>query len=154
MWSWLLQHHSNHATRLIEEMFERYWLAFALAIFQARATIDNLRRFCPRRILATPEPAVCQQTSSISVPYGLNPTTNPTLINKTNLVAKKPTWDYLPGTAQVNTPNDTVIDLSKLKIAFFAKDTLKWILQMPKHPCDLDPEICRVRSRCRPYIDL
>ena len=36
-----------------------------MATFQARATMTNSpRRFCPRRILATHEPAVCQQTPS------------------------------------------------------------------------------------------
>ena len=124
-------------------MVGRFVLVFALALFQTLATCITLRRFCPRRILATHESAVYQQTPSISVSSQIP---QPRI---RIWIGKKPSLKSLHeilcqrGTAQVNTPNDTVINLCKLKSPFFAKDTVQvntpnapgilaiWILSYP-----------------------
>ena len=71
---------------------------------QARATNNTLRRFCPRRILATHESAVCQQTTFHKCSNRITPTTNPQY-DKRNFGWKAYMRFLTRGTAQVNTPN-------------------------------------------------
>ncbi len=119
---------------------------FALAIFQALA--NTLRRFCPRRILATHEPAAYQQTPSISIPSGFPNPRIRMLIRKKLGGWKAYMRFFARGIAQVNTPNATM-DLCKLRPPFLRQryrsseySKCHGILAI----WSLRSEICRIRN--------